>query len=128
MKKIQLISMNFTKSAISHSFLAQKTRSRARFEGHAYANRYPYPYPLVPIPATCAGMPNPCIFLWATGTGWKTSSMGHGPRHRGLNTWPTEGITQGHDHIWALVKNPTLIQVDSLIGDICTNQAGQLHT
>jgi len=55
--------MNFMKSAISQSFLAQKTCSRARFEGHGYGNHYPYPYPSVPIPATHLGMPNPCISL-----------------------------------------------------------------
>ena len=58
--------MNLMKSAISHSFLAQKTCSR--FEGHGYGNHHLYPCPSVPIPATPPGgthpgMPNLCIFL-----------------------------------------------------------------
>ena len=55
--------MNFTKSPISHSFLAQETCFWTHFEGNEYANSYQYPYLLVPLPATHAGMPNPCIFL-----------------------------------------------------------------
>ena len=48
------------------------------------------------------------------------------------NPWPlwtgTHGDVMENHAPWALFKNPTPIQVASLIGDECMNQAGQLHT
>src|SRR6266567_8616445 len=63
MPEIHPISMIFTKLAISHSVLHQKTYSWTRFLGGGYGNPYPYPDPSIPIPATRMGMPYPCICL-----------------------------------------------------------------
>src|SRR5271155_2220794 len=62
LKKIGLISMNFTKSVISPSVLVQKIRFWACSKAHGYRYGNPYPYPAVPIPETWAGLPKPVPF------------------------------------------------------------------
>ena len=47
MAEMHLISMIFTKLAISHSILYQKICSWTRFVGGGYGNPYPYPDPSV---------------------------------------------------------------------------------